>query len=365
MKTSHLLAITFLLGTSYMYAMELEEIPDESELRTPQIIAEWRIQGSAPVGALAYSPDGEEIAIGCDKKVLLVRPMDSILPTRGSDTKRNVHALAYSPDGEQIAIGCSSAITLASFYNEVIIASKDLECIGGWPSELSVDMLTYLNNGEHIAVGHNAPAAGARLEGTVQIRSITDGTVIKEEKLKQPVSAIALGCNAKTIATARSNRVRILSPDNTVITEWVTHGPVCSLAANPNGQFVATGHCSGKVQIRNILPVLAAHACKRKKLTLRQWLLLKELHHNTTNKPLYLNADRRGTFDSLRGTENGAEREPGIDNFYALQEGNSNDSETHETKKTWCIVPKTFDRNKLEEHDGKNEDPTVVPIVIQ
>ncbi len=106
----------------------------------------------------------------------------------------------------------------------------------------------------------------------------------------------------------------------------------------------------------NILPVLAAQACKNRLLTIKQWLMLKELYDNNTNKPLYLNANGKKRFDSLRSTvDESGKKEDGIDDFYTLLKPKFNDTETDETKKRWRIVPKTFNPKKLEEAQGKDE----------
>ena len=286
MKTSHLLAITFLLGTSYMYAMEIEEpnenvarsltvedlppedqvaITDylENELRTPKKIAEWDTETGSQVWALSYDPEDHTVVIGLSNgKVQIRSTEDDTVIVDDYVGLQNVKALTFNPGPETMATYFKAAYSLGMGRNILL------------PTQFSNEMM--------------------------QIR---------------------------------------FTEDSIVIEKWSAE----ALYSHPTKHSLVIGCDKEKVVIRSFLPVFAAHACQKRKLTVRQWLMLKELHDNTTNKPLYLNAGGRDTFDSLRDTEDGAERKPGIDDFYTLQKLKANDSETDETKKRWRIVPKQED----------------------
>ncbi len=227
------------------------------------------------------------------------------------------------------------------------IRSTDGTSITKWDTESAVCGLGYHPDDCSLATGH--------YNGTVQIRS-TDGTSITKWDSGSAISALAFHPNGRSLATGHqtigheNGTVQIRSTDGTSITEWSSESEVGGLGYHPDGCSLATGHHNGTVQIYNMLPVLTAHACKKRGLTIKQWLMLKVLHDNTTNKPLYLNTDGKETFDSLRETvDEAGEKKPGIDNFYLLQKRKTNDTETDEAKKRWCIVPKTFDPKKLDE----------------
>ncbi len=163
--------------------------------------------------------------------------------------------------------------------------------------------------------------------------------------------------DGKYLATEHKNeQVQIRSTDGTVKTKWDSGSWVLALGYAPDGNYLATGHENGQVQICNILPVLAAHACQKKGLTLRQWYFLKKLKKNKTNNPLYLNADGQKTFKSLCETDEDGEKKPGIDDFYTLYKLKANDAEPDESKKRWRILPKVCNQKGLEkEHEELQE----------
>ncbi len=370
----------------------------EDELLTPKNIAKWNT-GSTGVMGLAYDPSGRSLATGRFDGMVDIRSTENGTPIKAWNTGSPVRALVYSPDGEQIAIGHN---------DRVQIGSKDLTLIREWETLAPVSALKFSHDGNSLTTGD--------FNAIAQLRSTKDGTLKTEWRTLGKVWAIGDHPDGPSVATGESNgdmfivindatkrdrcscswcsysisafafgpnsnfyaigyereevEIRSITDSSRAIAKWVTRTEkdierqrwdiynvprVLALAFDPNGHTLATGHNDDMMQIWNILPVLAAHACKNKKLTFRHLLMLKELHHNTTNKPLYLNAGGRYIFDSLRGTGDGAERNPGIDDFYTLQKPKFNDTETDETKKRWRIVPKTFDPNNLEEHGGKDE----------
>ena len=350
-----------LLFSMPLHAMEIEEIDEnvaqsllvedlppedqvgitdylKDELLTPKKIAEWNTESG--VYALAYHPNGNTLATGhCNGKVQIRSTEDYILTAEWDTGSKEVMGLAYDPSGRSLATGHCPWLPAGKVQ---IQSTNDGTVITEWNTGSGVYALGYHPNGSSLATGH--------CNGKMQIRNTDDYTAITKWNTESGVGALGYHPNGNSLATGHIyGGVQIRNTEGyTVITEWDTRSAVRALGYHPNGNTLATGHGNGEIQIWNILSVLAAHACQKRKLTVRQWLMLKELHDNTTNKPLYLNAGGRDTFDSLRDTEDGAERKPGIDDFYTLQKLKANDSETDETKKRWRIVP------KQEEDDSQN-----------
>ncbi len=223
--------------------------------------------------------------------------------------------------------------------------------------------IAYHPDGQSLAIGHYG--------GKIEIRSAKNGKLISQWDSKSVPWLLTYAPDGNFIAIAHHEQVEIYATKNgDFVTRWDSgaiwedgsraHKLIYHTDGNSLGVEVVANVNFPKdkktMEIRNILPVLAAYTCRKHSLTTKQSHMLKKLHDNTTNKPLYLKVDEKNTFDSLCGTgDDNKKRKPGIDDFYTLQKLKCNDTETDETKKRWQIVPKTFDPQKLEQN-GKSED---------
>ncbi len=394
MRNAYPLLIAFLLATPHLRPMEMEEdemkteeqdmtklLPAElqvhitsyleDELLQPKIVTKW--YSWSPVNALSYDPDGEHIATGDSNGHMQIRFTEDGRVKTEWNTGSDVWALCFAPDGEYVATGHEDGqVQIHSTKDGTVItewnagyvyalgfapdseyvatghedgqvqihSTKDGTVITEWDTGSWVYALGFAPNGEYVATGD--------YNGHMQIRSTKDGTVITEWGTGSWVHALDFAPNGNSVATGHSNgHMQIRSTNGSLITEWGTGSWVHALDFAPDGNSVATGDKNG-VQIWNILPVLAAHACQKKGLTIRQLVFLKELKINKTNKPLYLNADGWETFKLLCETDEDGEKKPGIDDFYTLYKLKANDAEPDESKKQWRIVAKIFyDRDRF------------------
>ncbi len=103
-------------GAKYDGASATEDWPTVVRKNTPVTIPE-AYPVAIPITALAFSPDGKEIAASGYHEVTLWSPADGRLNRRLGGTAERVYEIAYSPDGKWLATasgdpGQSGAVTL-------------------------------------------------------------------------------------------------------------------------------------------------------------------------------------------------------------------------------------------------------------
>jgi hypothetical protein len=310
MNNACILLIAILLAAPHMYAMEMEEYENdkitalpkeiqygitiklEGELLDPKIVTEWDIE--SPIYDVCCSSDGTFVATyhPNDGRVQIHSTHNGHLQNKWI-ARRWINALVYSPDGKYIATGHEAGgMTIYSIPKGGMHRAWLLK-VG-----TAVEVLDYTLDGKYIAIMYS--------NGQKELRHTDNNRIIQKRGPSSDPNYI---------------------PN---LTCWVHKG-------------------YKHVDIYHVLPGLAAQECLKKGLTLRQLVFLTQLKHNRINNPLYLNTDGKNTFDSLRGTVNErGERIHGIDDFYTLEKGKSNDAKTDESKKRWRIV-KVCNQKRLEE----------------
>ncbi len=271
MKSSHLLAITFLLATPHIHAMETEE-RNENNYDKPEIITEWDLEESE-ISGLSYHPDGNSLAIAFWDGMIETRLIKdrTLIKTYKIEP---ICALAYDPGGNSFTIvnkyGHGEMETRATKDGTLIKEwdfAKQL-AIDGWNGDGDLGpricALAYNPDGNSFATGH--------FDGKVQTRKTKDAAPMKECNFGATIRALAypdgnsLAIRFSVEENDDEGKVHIYSTkDGTLIKKLDFGSTVCALAYSPDGNTLATGDDEGKVRIWNRLPVLTKARDNEKK----------------------------------------------------------------------------------------------------
>ena len=195
----------------------------------------WQHRFGANTNDVAFSPDGAVLAVACsDTTVTLVDTETAARrPLRGHAAQ--VLAVAFSPDGRRLASGSQDG--------EVRIWSRGGGLERSWSSGgASVHALAYTPSGQLLA--GLADGRVARLEG--------DGSAVLLGEPASAVRALAVHPGGAMMAAAHTDgtvEVRSL-PDGSPRTTLAAHqGPARAVAFSPDGALLATAGLDGAVRL--------------------------------------------------------------------------------------------------------------------
>ena len=226
MNSSHLLAITFLLATPHLYAMEM----DEDELPQPEKVLKWN--SGSPVWSLRYSPDCGTLATGHENGMVQIRSTtNGALLTEWNGDESRVTSLEYMYDRRD----------------------------------------GYKHDNAELEIGN--------LDWVTEIRSL-QGNLISRDQTSVFAYVRPHDYHKSFEITFDNQRVKIkptgsrcydwvmghfLNPEGRVIKEWDTESPVRWMERHYTDTSFATGHQDGTVIIWKALPVLVAYAIQQKR----------------------------------------------------------------------------------------------------
>lgn len=215
-------------------------IPREAHPAAPQAYPT-----TLPVTAVAFRPDGQEIAVSGYQEVTIWNPNDGTLLRRIGDVARRTYGLAYNPDGTMLAIA------------------------SGKPGELGEVKLVDPNSGSTIRVLATMPdvayfvsfnPAGTKLaccsaDRSIRIFDVASGNqdVLIEDHADW-VFAIAWNHDGTRLASASRDKTSKLfdAANGESLVTFPGHGEqVFTVAFSADGTQVITGGADKKIQVWN------------------------------------------------------------------------------------------------------------------
>jgi len=204
-----------------------------------------------PVKAIAYSPDGKQIALGADDGILRVYESDSGKATYTSPTRNaRIEKLAYSPNGKMIVVGDSN--TFAAVYAP------------GTPNPLAMTAQV-VNNGEVMGVAFapdNSGVFSCGRDGTARLTAgpKPDGTTAgnTSTKLREytghtgAVTSLAVVADGAILATGgedKTVRVWEITSGKQLRVLQGHLGRVTAIASRSDGKQIASGSEDGAIRM--------------------------------------------------------------------------------------------------------------------
>lgn len=189
------------------------------------------------VNSVAYSPDGQYIVSSSMDGT--VRVWDSARATAVATMEATAHSAAYSPDGRRIVSGGLDDSV------RVWDAAAHAELAGLTGHEGSVMSVVYSPDGEQIASGSS--------DGTIRIWDSTKSTEIRVHRGHNDwVLSVAYSPDGQQVASAsRDNTIRIWDADTGAeISVFKGHDrDVVSVAYRPDGRHIVSGSRDGSVRV--------------------------------------------------------------------------------------------------------------------
>jgi len=185
-----------------------------------------------PITAIAFSPDGKQIAVSGYHELTVWNPRDGKLIRRVKNVGQRTHALAYSPDGKLLAVAGGAP----GRHGEVRLFSSDkyeLVRVVGTTTDVVRDV-AFNGKGTQVAAG------GA--DGVVRILEVASGKLVRTITSHSDwITAVAWSPDDKSLATAsRDKTAKIFNLEKGELTvTYSGHGqPVRGVLFHPDGKEV-------------------------------------------------------------------------------------------------------------------------------
>jgi WD40 repeat protein len=210
----------------------------------------WQASHGGPVTAVAFSPDGSTIATlsrdghrGSESSVDAGAVSDSLISildvSVGSEVARyaraGITALAFSPDGTQMAIGSSGGMAM--------IPATDLTTAREFLPGVPVTALAFEPSGRRIAV--------AAADGSARVFDLAAAVTLSELAHDGPVLAVAFSPDGEWVITGSEDRsARVFAAGRGA--EVIRHnhgGPVAAVTVSPDRSRVATASHDGTARL--------------------------------------------------------------------------------------------------------------------
>jgi WD40 repeat protein len=197
----------------------------------------------APVGAVAYSPDGAAMAVGTgDGAVLLWDAETRKELQRFAGHRAGVTSLAFRPDGKALFSG-SQDHTLRLWDLEKKKEARQFGRLAGPVVALAV-------------AGDGKTVACAVGDNTVRLFDVTGGEELRNFDVQPGVTALALSPDGRTVVTGGRDRTARLweAATGRERRQVKGHGGwVEAVAVSPDGKVLATGSGDGVVRLWDTL----------------------------------------------------------------------------------------------------------------
>jgi len=204
--------------------------------------------GTNPLGAadVAFHPKGKVIASAGGNQVhtwdAATGKLIKVLVNLGK-TDKPIKAIAFSPDGQQLAVGADDGIL------RVVESDTGKEVFAGAPRNARIEKVAFSPNGKLIAVGDNNSQVAVYAP---QAKGNTLAMSVQGVDLGAAASVAFTADGGAVFACGRDGKIRLLSGPNpdggttpstaTKLREYVGHtGMVYGLAVTSDGKFLVTG----------------------------------------------------------------------------------------------------------------------------
>jgi WD40 repeat protein len=200
-----------------------------------------------PIRAVAFHPNGDQLAVGGYHEITIWNPENGTLLRRITGITERAYALAYSPDGEWLAM----AGGIPGKSGEVALVKTSDESLKR-PIAQSPDIF--------LSVVFSPDGTRLACAGADNAISVFDTLSGERQLLIQQhadwVNAIALSPDGALLASAsrdRSARVYDSRTGELIATYQGHNGPVLAVAFSSDGKLVCTAGRDGKIHLWNAL----------------------------------------------------------------------------------------------------------------
>jgi WD40 repeat protein len=221
--------VTFTPDGSRIVASSLSPEVTVFALASGQTLRKIATDGAIAIG-IAISPDGKSLAIASGTTVRLCDSATGALEGILAGHAANVRELAFSPDGQSLAAGCDNAEV---WLWELKSRKPYAKLSGGRRYVLSLD---YSPDGSILAEGG--------VDGYARLRNGKTGEVIRQLRVGKTVGDLAFSPDGKLLATASDdNCIRLWNPATGELrATLIGHGDfVNGVAFSPDGSLLASG----------------------------------------------------------------------------------------------------------------------------
>ena len=217
-------------------------IAQSTQLALPTDTTEWVLPNNH-IGQVAYSPDGEYLAILSSSGLLLYQASSMVLVGSMGQTQ-NIYSFAWSPDGQELATGSGDGIiriwTVAT-QNEVV----------KWHESSEVLSMAWSPDGARLASG--------LLENAIHIGDVetaNDLANINMDIGSGSVNSLSWSQDGKQLASGHTGRVRIWDTKTWQVISDIEDDDfyvraIYSVAWSPDAKWLATGVQDGVLLIWN------------------------------------------------------------------------------------------------------------------
>lgn len=136
---------------------------------------EWIHEGSRPVAALAISPGGHHLAVGCGASVVVTKLPDC-RPDQSFDAINPVRDVAFSPDGNWLAVACDEVVRV--FQVSAGAAGAAWEWVSNGDGFHTV---AWSPDGSLVAAGHYEPMVSLFNASRGELAASLDPNVFDDE----------------------------------------------------------------------------------------------------------------------------------------------------------------------------------------
>jgi hypothetical protein len=212
--------------------------------RTPAVPVRQTLDGKAgPVWSVAFSPDGQTVALALDEGVVKLFDVDDgRVRSTLEGHEGPVWSVEFSPDGKTLATASDDATVriwdLATGKTEKVLQHED-----------SVRRLAFSRDGKRLATGSR--------KGRVQVWDLGTGKpVMRTEPHGGVVMGVAFSPDGKTVASGGSDHIiRLWDAATGGLQQTLTghDGAVYSLAFSPDGKLLASGGWDHTVRLWDVI----------------------------------------------------------------------------------------------------------------
>jgi WD40 repeat protein len=193
-----------------------------------------RLDHDGPVNAVAFSPDGTQVATASDDGSARVFEAATGAQLIRLDHDRAVNAVAFSPDGSRVATASDDGSA------RVLEAASGTE-LARLDHDRAVNAVAFSPDGSRVATASD--------DGSARVFEAASGTQLTRLDHDGPVNAVAFSPDGSRVAAASDDRsARVFEADTGAELTRLHHdGKVNSVAFSPDGSRIVTGGASARV----------------------------------------------------------------------------------------------------------------------
>lgn len=192
--------------------------------------------GDDTVQALAFTPDGQQLLVGCKGGAVELRSQEGQLRFRRQPDAEPVAAVAVSPDGQRLMTASAQTVRIWTSSGEPIGQFS----IGSAP-EQRINALALSSDGSRLLIGEDGAVAGLwTLQGVSVSRFEPPGTF---HRASERVVSVAFAPGRAEVAVGHEDgSVRRWSRDGRLLAEVATpFSPLRVVRLTPQGDLMAAG----------------------------------------------------------------------------------------------------------------------------